>query len=297
MRRWALNSAGGGNLVSDARKFVVWCLGLTYVWGGLSHVAGLPLLATAIVTVAFPILSVLIVKRFRLRECFGKEFGFAFRPNRWWLVAAFVPIVLLLLAVALSLVLPATHLGTDYALLERFVGDAVPDFAVVREQVEAAPVHPFLLVLLNALLVGTTINALFILGEEIGWRGLLFREYRSLGFWKSSWLIGLIWGLWHAPIILRGYNYPGTPIAGVFMMVAATMALSPIFSLIREKSGSIIAPAMLHGVFNGLGLAGLLIVSGGSPLLTGPLGVTMIGAALLVNLVIYFRYGSVWGAA
>ena len=31
-------------------------------------------------------------------------------------------------------------------------------------------------------------------------------------------IFGLIWGIWHAPFIFQGHNYPQYPVAGVFMM-------------------------------------------------------------------------------
>ena len=38
---------------------------------------------------------------------------------------------------------------------------------------------------------------------------------------------GVIWGFWHAPLILNGHNYPQHPVVGVFMMVAFSMRGSP----------------------------------------------------------------------
>lgn len=58
---------------------------------------------------------------------------------------------------------------------------------------------------------GATVNLPFMLGEELGWRGFQFEETKLLGFWRSSLLIGVLWGLWHAPVIMMGYNYSGEP--------------------------------------------------------------------------------------
>jgi len=62
--------------------------------------------------------------------------------------------------------------------------------------------------LLHGLFAGDTLNALFGFGEEAGWRGYLLHEWKHMQFWKASLFIGLIWGIWHAPLILLGYNYP-----------------------------------------------------------------------------------------
>lgn len=108
------------------------------------------------------------------------------------------------------------------------------------------------------LAVGTTINALFAFGEEFGWRGYLLWELAPLGFWKASLTIGTVWGLWHAPIIVAGYNYPSFPVLGVGVMTLACIAFSPVYTYLVIHARSVLAAALLHGVFNGS--AGLVIV-------------------------------------
>ncbi|NIM48808.1 MAG: CPBP family intramembrane metalloprotease, partial [Gemmatimonadales bacterium] len=48
-------------------------------------------------------------------------------------------------------------------------------------------------------------------GEEYGWRGFLQDELVKLGTLRGVLLIGVVWGLWHFPVILRGvHTYPET---------------------------------------------------------------------------------------
>jgi membrane protease YdiL (CAAX protease family) len=68
--------------------------------------------------------------------------------------------------------------------------------------------------LAQALIVGPTLSAIAGLGEEAGWRGLLHRELSGLGFWRESWLVGLLWGAWHLPLVFEGYGFPNHPAAG-----------------------------------------------------------------------------------
>ena len=50
------------------------------------------------------------------------------------------------------------------------------------------------------------------LGEEAGWRGyLLPKLLEFMKPWKAVLLTGVIWGLWHAPVIACGFNY-GKPL-------------------------------------------------------------------------------------
>jgi membrane protease YdiL (CAAX protease family) len=127
------------------------------------------------------------------------------------------------------------------------------------------------------LALGSTINALFAFGEEFGWRGYLLWELAPWGFWKASSAIGASWGLWHAPVIIVGYNYPSFPVIGVGMMTIACLAFSPVYTYLVVRARSVFAAALFHGVFNGS--AGLVIAyaAGDTPsleeLVASPVGV------------------------
>jgi membrane protease YdiL (CAAX protease family) len=62
------------------------------------------------------------------------------------------------------------------------------------------------------LLSAPFINFVPALGEEYGWRGFLQPLLvRKCGLTIGLTITGTIWGLWHAPIVLQGYNYPSYP--------------------------------------------------------------------------------------
>src|SRR5262249_13959217 len=108
------------------------------------------------------------------------------------------------------------------------------------------------LTLLQGLLVGITINALAGFGEELGWRGFLQRELSGLGFWKASAIIGVVWGFWHAPLIVQGLNYPEHPWIGVFLMTVGTLLQALLLGYVCLKADSVVAAAIFHGTSNGL---------------------------------------------
>lgn len=108
-----------------------------------------------------------------------------------------------------------------------------------------------------ALVLGSTVNAIFAFGEEFGWRGYLLWELAPWGFWKASFAIGVLWGIWHTPVIVAGYNYPSFPYIGVVAMTITCLSFSPVYTYIVVRAKSVLAAALLHGVFNGS--AGLVV--------------------------------------
>jgi membrane protease YdiL (CAAX protease family) len=122
---------------------------------------------------------------------------------------------------------------------------------------------------------GLTVNGLFALGEEYGWRGVLADELRPLGRAKATLLTGILWGFWHAPIIMLGHNYGTAWEGGIFVMVTWTVPLSFLLTWARDRTGSVIAPAMLHGAFNGVAGVFAYLIVGGSVLVRFPVGLLM----------------------
>ena len=106
--------------------------------------------------------------------------------------------------------------------------------------------------MLQGLAAGLTVNGLFAFGEEYGWRGVLAAELRPLGLARASLLTGVLWGLWHAPIIILGHNYGTQWGWGIPVMVMWTVPMSFRLTWARERTGSVLAPAILHGAVNGV---------------------------------------------
>ena len=144
----------------------------------------------------------------------------------------------------------------------------------------------------SGLFAGITVNALFAFGEEIAWRGYLLKIFQGKKFLTTALCIGIIWGLWHAPIILNGHNYPLHPVAGVFMMIAVCLSMTPALMYFRMKSGSVIVPAIMHGTINATAGITLFVITPENDLLYGAAGLAGIIAFLLfdIGLYIYDRY-------
>jgi membrane protease YdiL (CAAX protease family) len=106
------------------------------------------------------------------------------------------------------------------------------------------------------------INTLLALGEELGWRGLLLPELLPLGQRRAILLSGVIWGFWHAPVILQGHNYPSQPVLGVFLMVVFTVLAGAFFGWLYLRTRSPWAPALAHGSLNAIAGLPLLFLTG-----------------------------------
>ncbi|MFZ1688850.1 MAG: CPBP family intramembrane glutamic endopeptidase [Flavobacteriales bacterium] len=127
--------------------------------------------------------------------------------------------------------------------------------------------------LLAAVVAAFTVNLPFMLGEELGWRGYL---YQATAAWKPQrriLLTGVAWGLWHAPLILMGHNYPAYPVAGIGLMVLFCLLLAVLFDWSRTRSGSVWSACVLHGIINGSAGLFALFAWGGHPLVASPVGV------------------------
>jgi membrane protease YdiL (CAAX protease family) len=233
-----------------------------------------------------PMLAALLVQRWIYRAALREPLRLRFRLNRWFLVAWLLPPVLALATFAVTLLMPGVAFSPDMAgLYQRFEKAFTPEqLDEMRQQIETLPVHPFWLLLLQGLVAGPTVNAVAGFGEEVGWRGLLLRELEGLGIWKSSLVIGPVWGLWHAPLILHGHNYPDHPWAGVFLMCVFTTLLSPLMAFIVFKADSVIAAAIFHGTINAFAGLPLVMIRGGDDLTTGMTGLPGFIALVAANI-------------
>ena len=236
-----------------------------------------------------PMISAILVQKFIYKEPLKKSLGISFKLNRWWLVAWLLPPLIAFATIGVSLLISGINYSPEMiGFFERFEG-IIPaeQLQQMKTQMTAFPFHIFWIALIQGLFAGITINAVAGFGEELGWRGFLLREFGHMGFWSSSAIIGLIWGVWHAPIIIQGYNYPQHPVEGVFMMIIFCLLLSPIFSYIRLKSKSVVAAAIIHGSINATAGLAIMMVKGGSDLIVGVTGAAGFIVLLIVNLFIF----------
>ncbi|MFJ2029208.1 lysostaphin resistance A-like protein [Streptosporangium sp. NPDC087985] len=139
-----------------------------------------------------------------------------------------------------------------------------------------------IVLLAAAVLIAPLINSIAAFGEEWGWRGWLLPRLMPLGTWRALLVSGVIWGAWHAPLTLRGYNYPGLGAWAAPMFVIFCVVFGCLLGWLRLYSGSIWPAVVGHGALNAS--AGLILFVGDAaappdPAIAGITG--LVGSVLL----------------
>ena len=106
---------------------------------------------------------------------------------------------------------------------------------------------------LLTIVITTVGGGLFALGEEIGWVGLFVPELAKIAsFTKTSLARGIVWSVWHYPLIIGGVYGPGdVPVWYKLIFFTITMtSVSFAFTWMRLKSGSLWTGMFMHASHN-----------------------------------------------
>lgn len=128
-----------------------------------------------------------------------------------------------------------------------------------------------ILQLISGIFLSPILNFIPCFGEELGWRGFLLprlTEYfgnNQKAKIKATLFSGIIWGLWHAPVICMGHNYgksyPFFPYVGIIIMTIMCITLGTFMAVIFYKTKSIIPAVITHAVINGFAAGPLIFLS------------------------------------
>lgn len=173
--------------------------------------------------------------------------------------------------------------------LEKLIGTSVDTSTM---NMPPTPLVMLPLGIFGALMAGLTVNAIFAMTEEIMWRGYLAQAFAGLSFCKKYATIGVLWGLWHIPLIALGYNYgTANALPGSVLFIGFCVVMSLVLGFVVERTRSVWLAAVLHGTFNGFSQVMLLLVVGGSSLLaSSAVGVVSLVAWLVVLAGCYISY-------
>jgi len=203
-----------------------------------------------------PGIAAIIVTLFVAKKPFSSLRLNTLGNKRYYLWAWLLPIVLTVIGGLFTLAFGVAKLDLNFTMLNTAMESAAGGGEI--------PVRLIVLIqIVSAFTLAPLINVIFALGEELGWRGYLLPQLLPMGQWKAVLLSGLIWGVWHAPVIVQGHNYPGYPILGVFMMIVFCMLLGAIISWMYLNTRSPWVAALAHGSVNAVaGLPVLFLAPG-----------------------------------
>jgi membrane protease YdiL (CAAX protease family) len=212
--------------------------------------------AATLGTMLTPMIAAVIMRIFVSKEGLKGSLGLL-RSPKYYLAALAIPAVFV---TAVVLIVQALGLG-------EFRWSEATWFVYLMLMVIAVPV------------------TLFTFGEEYGWRGYLLPRLLPLGEIKASVLLGVIWGVWHLPLLLAGLNYPGVNVwLAILVFTFVTVALSFTYTWFYvASSGSVLIAAVFHASFNNF--ADTITVP---PILSGanPFAPSLVSAILIMALVV-----------
>ncbi len=274
---------------------IAWASGLyIYLNGGLANSpqirpgVTMAVLILATVYMSAPAVAHILTRLFT-REGWKNLYLWPRLRHGWpyWLICWFAPGILVVLGMALF-----------FLLFPQYFDPNLGNFRVVLER--SAPGRPLpnnlwpaaLVQFVSTILIAPILGALPTLGEEFGWRAYLLEKLMPLGTRTALIVTGLIWGVWHWPVIAMGYeygfNYPGFPYVGMLLFPVFTVSVGTLIGWAVLRSGSVWPAVIGHGAVNGIAGITALFLKGQPNRLLGPGVVGIIGGLgfLIVGLII-----------
>jgi membrane protease YdiL (CAAX protease family) len=223
----------------------------------------------AMVAMLIPGLAAIVVQKWVAKAPVlrGGALGLRIGAKRWWLLAPAGIGLLAVLAFALTFALAPATLAAP--------GQAAANLARLQFPESLGTGGQIALLVVLAAVVGPIVNLPLALGAEIGWRGFMTPRFTALYGRAGLLLAGLIWALWHTPLILLGYNYPDHPGLGHLVWIPSCIAMSILLQAAYAASRSIFVPALAYGMLNqlaGAGMALLVVAPAWIDWLHGPAG-------------------------
>ena len=187
-----------------------------------------------------PALAALLTLKLNARS--PADLGWKWPTARYMAMSWFIP--LLYGAIAYTIVWTAGLGGfPNHDFMQRLVA---------RMALRASPAVSTTVYVLLTGSFGLAYSLATALGEEIGWRGFLVPELsKSMGFTATALISGIVWALWHYPILIWADYNAGTPTwYGVSCFTVMVVAIAFVFAWLRLRSGSLWTGAMLHASHN-----------------------------------------------
>lgn len=90
--------------------------------------------------------------------------------------------------------------------------------------------------------------------EEIGWRGFALPRLQSMfGAFRASIVLGVLWSLWHLPLVwvAGSYQQSDSPLEYMIVFTVTILPVSIIFTwLYNHTNGSLLLASLFHAAIN-----------------------------------------------
>ena len=205
-----------------------------------------------------------------------------FKGNiKYYIIAWFLPAILIILGTILYYcIYPSNFDGSMTLMINSFKEQTASLGQVITDEQIKMTLY---IQIVTALLLAPVLNIIATMGEELGWRGYLLpnlcKEYSPV---VATIITGVIWGIWHAPLIAMGHNYgldyKYAPWGGILAMIVFCIFVGSFLSYITIKVKSAIPAAIAHGMINGFSSVSTLFLATNkvNPFI-GPTAVGIIG--------------------
>lgn len=226
---------------------ITWLVQITSIFfaGDFFNEYGINQLQSIFLTICMFIPAVVLIAFCLIKKIKFSELGFKpLKPQSW-------PAVFGLILIICAVILLSVLWFSDYPNFINTNGEwKLESVATIFPQ----PNKPMVFVInsLFSMLLATIITIPQALGEELAWRGYLQNIFiNRFGVIGGIVFLGIIWGLFHLPVNLAGYNYPETPILGALIYMTITcISLGAVFGWVRIKTNSVWPAAVAHAAYN-----------------------------------------------
>lgn len=165
---------------------------------------------------------------------------------------------------------------------------------MTTEQVKSA----MMMQIVVGIVLSPFVNIINCFGEEWGWRGyLLPKLLKQFQVVPAVLIDGVIWGIWHAPLIaITGLNYGegylGYPVTGILAMCVFCVVIGTILSYVTIKTHSCVPAILGHGMLNGFATVGIFFTSLENPynVFLGPAPTGLIGGAGFIGFAAFLLF-------
>lgn len=278
--------------------YLIWAFVIAWILQVIASVAanemgqtGLIVFQLVLMVVMFAPFAAVLLAKYPLK---GMGWIPKFKGNIGWMILAWLgPLLFAVLgAIVYFVIFP-----DRFDLTGAYFATALGEEGLAQIEAQGLTLQQLLLIqIVSAPLYAPFVNMFAALGEEVGWRGMLYPQLKSFfGKTKGRILGGAIWGVWHWPVMLiagyeYGKEYPGAPFLGLITFCVFCIVAGTLLDVLYEKTECIWVPSLAHGAINGTASLAVYLTQPEyiDRMIFGPSPIGMIGMipALIVAVII-----------